>query len=73
MDANVNKIRICAQSKRWWNCEINDRRSTLGREKWKGRRSEAAAHAKAELQRLIWQSKSRMWNDYMPKRRGAEV
>ena len=37
----------------------------MGREKRRGKRSEAAAHAKAELQRLIEQSKTRMWNEYL--------
>jgi hypothetical protein len=52
-DAKAKKIRICARSKRWWNGEIMERTSGLGREKRRGRRSEAAARAKAELQKSI--------------------
>ena len=65
LDAKAKKMRICAQLKRWWNGEINERRSALGREKRSGTRSEAAAHSNAELQRWICQSKSRMWNKYL--------
>jgi len=53
LDATARKIRICARSKRWWNGEIKERRSALGIEKRRGRRSEGAAYAKAELQRSI--------------------
>jgi len=73
LDAKAKKIRICARSKRWWNGEIKKRRSALGREMRRGRRSEAAARAKTELQKSIRQSKSRMWNDYMQNLRGGEV
>jgi len=59
--------------KRWWNGEIRDRRSALGREKRGGRRSEAAARAKEELQMSIRQSKSRMRDDYLQNPRGSEV
>jgi len=47
LDAIEKKIRTCAQSKRRWNGEIRVRRSALEREKRRGRRSEAAARAKA--------------------------
>ena len=73
LDTKSKKIRICARSKKWWNGEIKERRSALGREKRKRRRSGAAAHAKAESQRSIRQSKSRMWNDYLLNLRGWEV
>jgi len=53
LDAKAKRIRICARSKRWWNGEIKERRSALRREKRRGRRSEAAAHATVELQRSI--------------------
>jgi len=55
-DAKAKEIRICARLNRWWNSEIKEYRSALGREKRRGRRSEGAAHAKAELQRSIGQS-----------------
>jgi len=71
LDAKARKIAICARFKRWWNSEIRERRSTLGREKSRGKRSEEAAHAKAELQKSISQSKSRMWNNSMQNLRGA--
>jgi len=70
---NRKKIRICARSKRWWNGEINERRSALGREKRRGKSSEAAAHTKAELQRSIRQSKNRTWNEYLLNLSGGEV
>jgi hypothetical protein len=63
LDAKAKNIRICAQWKRWWNGEIKERRSALGGEKTRGSRSEAVVHAKAELQKTIRYSKSRMWND----------
>ena len=44
LDAKVNKIRICARSKRWWNGELKERRNALGRENRRGKRSAAAAH-----------------------------
>jgi hypothetical protein len=73
LDAKAKKIRICARSKRWWNGEIKERSCALGREKRRGKRSEAAAHAKAELQRSIRQFKSRMWNEYLLNLRWGEV
>jgi macrodomain Ter protein organizer (MatP/YcbG family) len=73
LDAKAKKIGICARSKRWWNGEIKETRSALGREKRRGRRSEAAARAKAELQKSIRQSKSWMLNDYVHNHRGGEV
>jgi len=44
-------MRICARSKSWWNGENKERRSALGREMRRGKRSEAAAEAKAELEK----------------------
>jgi hypothetical protein len=73
LDAKAKKIGICAWSKRWWNGEIKERRSALGREKKRGRRSEAAARAKAELQKSMRQSKSRMWNNDVQNLTGGEV
>jgi len=72
LDAKAKKMRICARSKRWWKGESKERRCALGREKRRGRRSEVAAHAKAELQRSIRQSKSWMWNDYVQNLRRCE-
>jgi len=53
LDDKAKKIIICAQSKRWWNGQIDEWSSALGRVKSRGRRSEVAAHAKVELQRSI--------------------
>jgi len=72
LDATAKKIRICTKSKRWWNADIKERRNAVGREKRK-RNSGEAARAKAELQRSIQRSKSRMWSDYLQNLRGAEV
>jgi len=51
---------------------MKQRRSALGRERRRGRRSEAAAHTKAVLQRSISQSESHMWNEYMPNLRWGD-
>jgi hypothetical protein len=53
LDAKAKKIRICARLKMWRNSEITERRRALGRQKRRGKKSEAAAHTKAELQRSI--------------------
>ena len=73
LNATAKKIRKCACSKRWWNGEIKEKRSQLGREKRRRRRSEATAQAKAELQKSIQREKGRMWNDYLRNLRGTEV
>jgi endonuclease/exonuclease/phosphatase family metal-dependent hydrolase len=73
LDASAKKIRICARSKSWWNGEIRERRSQLRRDKWRRRRSEATAQAKAELQQSIRRAKNRMWIVYLQNLRGAEV
>ena len=73
LDAKAKKIRICTRSKRWWNSEIKESRSALGRGKRRGRRSEAAARAKAELQKSIRESKSWMGYDYVQNLKGGEV
>ena len=44
-----------------------------GEIKEKGKEVRGAAHAKAELQRSIRQSKSRMWDDHLQNLRGGEV
>jgi hypothetical protein len=58
-DSQAKKLRICARLKSWWNSNIKQRRSELGREKGRGRKSEAAPRAKADLQKSIQHSKSR--------------
>jgi len=74
LDITAKKIRICAKSKRWWNGDIKARRKALGQEKRRrGRHSEGAARAKAELQKSIRKSKSQMWSDYLQNLRGGEV
>jgi len=73
LDDTAKKIRIWAWSNGWWNGDIKERRSHLGREKRRRRRSAARAQAKAELQKSIWRAKDRMWNDYLKNLRGAEV
>ena len=73
LDAKAKNLGIWAQSKRWWNGEIDERRSALGRETRRERRIEAAAHAKAEQRKSIGQSKSRMWDHYLQNLRGGEV
>jgi ribosomal protein L10 len=39
IDATAKKITICAQSKRWWNADIRERRKAVGREKRRRRRN----------------------------------
>jgi len=51
---------ISAPSNRWWNREMKERRITVGREMRRGRSSEAAVRAKAELQKSIRLSNCRM-------------
>jgi len=72
LDATAKKIRICARSKRWWNADIKERRRTVGRERRRTRHSDEAARAKAELQKLIRQSRREMWSGYLKNLRGAE-
>lgn len=73
LDGNATKIRICARLNRWWKGEIKERRSALGREKRRQRRSEAAVYAKVEPQTSIRQSNSRLLNDYLQSLRESEV
>ena len=60
LDATAKKKRICARSKRWWNGEITERRSQLGRERRRRYRSAATAQGKAELPKSIRRAKDRM-------------
>jgi hypothetical protein len=74
LDVTANTISICTKSKRWWNGDIKARRMTLGHEmRNRGRHSEEAGRAKAELRKSLRKSKSQMWSDYLQKLRGAEV
>jgi hypothetical protein len=73
LDTTAKIMRICARSKTWWNADIKERRRMVRRERRRGRNSEEAALAKAELQKSIRQSKREMWGDYMNTLRGAEV
>jgi len=57
LDGTSNKIRICAKFKRWWNPDIRERRQAVRREKTTRQNSEEATKGKAELQKLIRQSK----------------
>jgi hypothetical protein len=73
LDATAKKITICMHSKGWWNSEIKEKRTQLGREKRRRSRSAATAQAKAELQKSVRRAKDKMWNDYLKNLRGAEV
>ena len=74
LDAMGNKIRVCAESTRWWwNADIKERRQAFGREKRRRCNSEEATRAKAELRKSIRQAKSRMSREYLQNLRGAEV
>ena len=58
--------------KRWWNCNVKEKRKILGQEKKRGQNSEAAAQAKEEFQKSIWIFKKQMWSDYLQNLRKAE-
>jgi hypothetical protein len=73
LDTTAKKISICAHSTRWWNGEIKQKWSQLGREKRSRRRSAVTAQAKAELQKSVWRANDKMWNNYLKILRGAEV
>ena len=53
LDATAKTIRICTQSKRWWNADIKERRRAVGREKRRRGNSDEATRANAELQKSI--------------------
>jgi len=72
LDAKATKMKICTRSQSLWNGELKERRRALGTQKRKGRRTGGEAPAKADLQRSIQQSKSRMWNDYLLNRKVVE-
>ena len=72
-DATAKKIKICATSNRWWNADIKDRTRTVARERTRGRNSEEAALANAELQTSMWRSKRDRLSNYLQTLRGAEV
>jgi hypothetical protein len=73
LDATAMKIRICAKSKRLWNCKIKEKRNILGQQKRRGWNTEAAAQAKAEFQKSIQKYKRQMWSDHLQNHRAAEV
>jgi hypothetical protein len=73
LDATAKKITICTHSKRWWNGEIMEKRSQLGREKRRWCRSAATAQTKAEMQKLVRRAKAKIWNDYLKYFRRADV
>jgi len=73
LDATAKTIWIYARSKRWWNGEMKEKRSQLGREKRRRRRSAETAQGKANLQTSIRRENGRMWNDYLRNLRSAEV
>jgi len=73
LDAKGKKMIICARSKRWWNSEKRERGTASGREMRRGRRSEAGAHTKAELQRSIRQSKCQMLKVFLQNLAGCDV
>ena len=73
LDAIGKKITTCTHSKKWWNGEIKEKRSQLGREKRRRRRLAATAQAKAELQKSVRRAQYRICNDYLNNLRAAEV
>jgi len=71
LDATAKMITIWVWSKRWWIGENNEKRSELGREKRRRRRSVATALARAELQKSIRRAKDWMRNNSLKNQRGA--
>jgi len=71
--ATATKIRMCAQSKGWWNGQIEERRSEIGREKGSRCRSAATAQANGELEKSISRANDRTWNDHLMNKRGADI
>jgi hypothetical protein len=51
LDATAKTIRSCTQSKGWWDGEMKERRSQLGRKKKMRRRTAVTAQAKGRLQK----------------------
>jgi len=62
--ATAKKIPICAHSKRWWDGEIKEKRSQLGREKRRRSMLAATAQDKAELQKSVRRRQDKRWKDY---------
>jgi len=60
LDPTAKTIMICAWSKRWWTGQINQRRSQLGGQQIRRRRSVATAQAMAELHKSIQGGKGRI-------------
>ena len=73
LDATAKSIRICTQSKRWWNADIKERRRAVGRENRRRGNSDEATRANAELQKSIRQSKCILWSEYLQNLRRADV
>jgi len=73
LDAIAQKLTICAHSKRWWNGEIKEKRSQLGRQKRRRSRWAVTGRAKAELQKSVRRAKGMMWNDNLYNLTAAEV
>jgi len=73
LDATAMNIRICAQSKRWWNTDISETRKVVGTEEQSRPNMVKATRAKAELAKSSTQSKRKMWSEYLQILRGAEV
>jgi hypothetical protein len=65
LNAMAKKIRICVKLKRWWNADINERRTAVRRETGRRWNSDKGARVKAELQKSIQRSKRHMWSDYL--------
>jgi len=63
------KVRVCARSKRWWNEEITENRRILGSLKRARRRGEATQQQvkkqRSNVRRIIRQSKTKMWQDFL--------
>jgi len=64
-DATAKKIMMYARSNGWWNDDMKERRSTVGRDRRRRQYPKVAALPNAELQKSIRQSKSKMSGNYL--------
>jgi len=73
LDTMAKRIRICAQSNRWWNVDMKKSRNLVVRVTQRRRNSEEATRAQAGLQKSIRQTKRQMWSKYLANLMGAEL
>ena len=77
LNEHTRKITICAQSKRWWNEDIRNRRIALGRLKRRRRQGRAdlseVRDAERELRRTIRRARRECWEEFLNRAEGEDV